>query len=61
MTKNIEYMLSTDVHAIDVYFTRYNYIHNNIPIKCRTCKHIRNTTGHPGANCIEKENTVHTK
>ena len=42
-------------------YPKCNYKHNNILVRCHNCNQIRNTIGHPGANCIEKENTVHTK
>ena len=47
--------------VVEIGYKKCNYKLNNIPIRCHNCNQIRNTIGHPGANCIEKENTMHTK
>ena len=46
---------------LDVDFLNCEYVHNNITIRCDNYDRIRNIAGHPGTNCIETENTVHTK
>lgn len=49
------------IHVLDVDFLKCEYVHNNITIRCDNYDRIRNITCHPGTNCIETENTVHTK
>ena len=53
----IDDILIRDVYKLEIEMNTSIGVHG----KNNENNQIRNTIGHPGANCIEKENTMHTK